>query len=87
MKRQKTIHHAEYCEIIDALRAERKRLGLSQTDVAGKLSMTQSEISKIETYERRIDVWEFKRLIALYRVSENRQLRAVVEVYFGLETP
>ena len=84
MKRQKTIHHAEYCEIIDALRVERKRLGLSQATVAKKLAMSQSEISKIETYERRIDVWEFKKLIELYRISENRQLQRIVEVYFGL---
>lgn len=84
MKRQKTIHHADYCKIIDALRAERNRLGLSQAAVAIKLTMSQSEISKIETYERRIDVWEFKQLIELYRVSENRHLQLIVQTYFGL---
>lgn len=85
MKRQKTIHHAEYCSIIDSLRAERKRLGLSQTEVAEALGMTQSEISKIETYERRIDVWEFKRLLKLYRVGDNQPLQRIVKRYLGLE--
>jgi len=84
MKRLKTIHHADYCKIIDALRAERKRLGLSQATVAKKLTMSQSEISKIETYERRIDVWEFKQIIELYRISENRQLQIIIQAYFGL---
>ena len=84
MGRKKAIHHPDYRAIIDALRVERERLGLSQTVVAHKLEMTQSEISKIETYERRIDVWEFKKLIELYRISENRTLQNIVQAFFGL---
>jgi len=85
MKREKTIHHEKYCEIIDFLRAERKRLGLSQSDVAEALNMTQSDISKIETYERRVDVWEFKTLLSLYRISQNEPLKRMVTVYLGLD--
>jgi len=85
MKRPKTIHHAEYCAIIDALKAERQRLGLSQKDVAEALGVTQSEISKIETYERRVDVWEFKNLLALYRAPSNETLRRSMLAYLGLD--
>lgn len=69
--------------MIDVLRAERKRLGLSQSDVASKLEMTQSEISKIETYERRIDVLEFKDIIQLFRISDNHQLKKIVTNFLG----
>lgn len=85
MKRQKTIHHEEYSEIIDVLKSERKRLGLSQKDVADALGMTQSEVSKIETHERRVDVWEFKQLLVLYRVSKNKSLQKTVNIYLGLD--
>jgi transcriptional regulator with XRE-family HTH domain len=85
MKRSKTIHHAKYCAIIDALKAERQRLGLSQKDVADALGVTQSEISKIETYERRVDVWEFKNLLALYRAPSNETLRRSMIAYLGLD--
>jgi len=85
MKRPKTIHHAEYCTIIDALKAERQRLGLSQKDVADALGVTQSEISKIETYERRVDIWEFKNLLALYRAPSNETLRRSMLAYLGLD--
>lgn len=70
--------------MVDALRAERKRLGLSQADVASALDMKQSDISKIETYERRVDLWEFKRLVELYRLADNRSLQTIIENFLGL---
>ena len=85
MKRKKTIHHKEYCDIINVLSAERRRLGLSQKDVAEALGMTQSEISKIETYERRVDVLEFKTLLSLYRVLHNETLKRAMTAYLGLD--
>lgn len=85
MKRQKTIHHKDYCDIINVLKAERRRLGLSQSDVADALGMTQSEVSKIETNERRVDVLEFKSLLALYRAQHNEKLRRAMTAYLGLD--
>lgn len=70
--------------MVDALRAERKRLGLSQADVANALDMKQSDISKIETYERRVDLWEFKRLVELYRLADNRSLQTIIENFLGM---
>ena len=71
MKRIKTIHNHTYSKLIDVLTAERKRLGLSQSVVAKKLGMTQSDISKIESNERRLDVMEFKTILNIYGITEN----------------
>ena len=86
MKRQKTIHSKEYTELIKQLGQERTRLGLSQSEVASSLHMTQSDISKIEMGERRIDVLEFKALLKTYRVHENKKLKKLVIDFFELET-
>ena len=85
MKRNKTIHNQQYSNLIEKLCQERKRLGLSQTEVANCLKMTQSEISKIESSERRIDVLEFKELLTVYRLNENLKLRELVMEFFALE--
>jgi len=85
MKRNKTIHNQLYSDLIDQLHSERKRLGLSQVEVANALNMTQSEISKIESTERRLDILEFKRLLKIYRVSENLKLKECVLKFLELE--
>lgn len=64
---------------------ERKRLGLSQAEVSQQMNMTQSDISKIETGERRIDVLEFKKLLKIYRVSENIKLNNFIVNFLELE--
>lgn len=84
MKRQKTIHNDQYQYLLSQLCLERKRLGLSQSEVASSLGMTQSEISKIETGERRVDVLEFKEIISAYRVNENEKLNSLVVNFFNL---
>lgn len=86
MKRRKTIHNEQYSNLIERLCQERKRLGLSQTEVANHLNMTQSEISKIETNERRIDILEFKKLLSVYRMNENLKLKQLVMEFLELET-
>lgn len=42
------------------LRDLREQAGLTQEDVAGRLGVTQSTISKIETAERRLDLVELR---------------------------
>ena len=84
MKRYKTIHNQEYAKLINELVLERKRLGLSQHEVAEAISMSQSEISKIETIERRVDVFEFRKLIEVYRITENSKLRNKIRSFFNL---
>ncbi|GLT15513.1 helix-turn-helix domain-containing protein [Vibrio algivorus] len=85
MSRTKTIYNQDYCLFIQCLCEERKRLGLSQLEVAQKLGMTQSEISKIEMSERRVDIFELKQLLRVYRVQHNEKLRHFVVDFFGLE--
>lgn len=87
MGRSKTIFSEEYTSLISALKAERLRLGLSQQEVADALEITQSEISKIETLERRIDILEFKMFLKAYRVTTNNHLRGLVMIFFELEKP
>ena len=85
MKRNKSIHNERYSDLVEKLCLERQRLGLTQTDVANCLNMTQSEISKVETCERRLDVLEFKELLSIYRINENLKLKAYVVEFFELE--
>lgn len=84
MNKCKSIYSPEYSELIERLTSERKRLGLSQSEVASQLNMSQSDVSKIENQERRIDVLEFKRILMVYRVHENSQLRRYVQEFFGI---
>lgn len=85
MKRIKTIFNKEYCNLINELSFERKRLGLAQKDVATLMNTTQSEISKIESFERRLDIMEFKKLIEIYRVKDNIKLYKIVTSFLNLE--
>ncbi len=85
MKRTKTIYNEQYNRLILMLSHERKRLGLSQAEVSQQMNMTQSDISKIETGERRIDVLEFKKLLKIYRVSENIKLNNFIVNFLELE--
>lgn len=55
---EKTIFSQEYTVFLKYLRDTRKRLGLTQDDLAARLGQTQSFISKCERGERRIDVIE-----------------------------
>ena len=84
MRKQKTIHNDQYQYLLEQLCLERKRLGLSQYEVGTKMGMSQSEISKIETGERRVDVMEFKKIISIYRVAENEKLNNLVVGFFEL---
>lgn len=85
MKRNKTIHNEQYIDFIDNLCLERKRLGLPQSYVASRLGMTQSEISKIENKERRIDILELKELLLIYRMKDNTKLKFFVLTFFELD--
>jgi len=85
MKRNKTIHNKQYSDLVEKLYLERKCLGLSQAEVGNCLNMTQSEISKIETGDRRMDVLEFKEILKVYRVSENTKLNQLVIDFLGLK--
>lgn len=63
-KTTKSIHDPRYKKLIEVLIDERKSSGLTQAELARRIGRTQSEVSKIEQCERRIDVIEFFNWIA-----------------------
>ena len=86
MQKFKSIHNPNYTWLIEQLCNERRRLGLSQKEVAERIGMTQSEISKIESAERRLDVLEFKALLTLYRLKDNHKLQQLLNQFFGIDS-
>ncbi|MCT4536031.1 helix-turn-helix transcriptional regulator [Halodesulfovibrio sp.] len=55
----KSIYSVEYKAVINALVAERKHAGITQSQLASKLGKPQSFVSKIESRERRLDIVGF----------------------------
>jgi len=50
----------DYSTLVSLLRAARKEAGLTQVELAARLGVEQSLISKIERRERRLDVAELR---------------------------
>jgi len=55
----KSIYADDYIVIISTLRNVREKLNLTQEELAARLNVNQSFISKVENRERRLDVIEF----------------------------
>lgn len=55
---KKTIHHKRYQAMIALLRHKREAVGVTQIQLAEKLNISQTVVSKIETCERRLDIIE-----------------------------
>ena len=56
---KKTIHSSESAKLAELLREAREKAGLTQAQLAKKLSKPQSFVAKYEGGERRIDMIEF----------------------------
>ena len=65
----KSIHTAQYKVLIDLLRKEREQKKITQEQLAGRLSVQQAVISKIETCERRIDFIEMRQICIALGIS------------------
>lgn len=85
MGKSKSIHDMQYQQIIEALANERKRLNISQVDLAKDLGLNQSDISKIEKLERRLDILEFAKIIEILRIKENRKLSELISSFLGFK--
>jgi len=83
MKKAKTIHDERYRKLITELAHERIRLGISQGELAVQVSMNQSDVSKIEQCEKRLDLLEFKLILTALRIHENHRLQGVIKVFMG----
>ena len=55
---EKSIHQKRYHAMIALLRGKREAIGMTQIQLAEKLNVSQTVVSKIETCERRLDVIE-----------------------------
>lgn len=65
----KTIHSKNYKILINLLRSKREERGITQTQLAELLGIEQAVLSKIETYERRLDIIELRTICAAMNIS------------------
>ncbi|EQA6227454.1 helix-turn-helix domain-containing protein [Enterobacter ludwigii] len=65
-KRTPTIHDHRYRCLVQSLIKLRKEASLSQSELALVLGLSQSDISKIESFERRLDALELFELLEVF---------------------
>lgn len=80
----KTIHDNLYQTLITELTNERIRLNISQGELAAQVGLNQSDVSKIEKFERRLDVLEFSMILKTLRVNENIRLQRIIKEFTGI---
>jgi transcriptional regulator with XRE-family HTH domain len=57
---QKSITSRNYAHFLESLRKAREQAGITQEDMAARLGVTQSFVSKCERGERRMDIVELR---------------------------
>lgn len=62
-----SVHTPAYRAFLERLVLARRRAGLSQGDVARRLRIPQSRLSRMESGERRVDVIELDALARVYK--------------------
>lgn len=70
-----SLHSPDYRRFRSILAESRRQAGLSQAQLAAKLSRPQSFVSKFERGERRLDVIEFKAVAEALGLDPLRLLR------------
>ncbi len=73
--RQDTKSDTYYGRIIDGLIRRRKEIGMTQWDLARKVGTDQSQISKLERRERRLDVADYARICRAIDLDPGELLR------------
>ena len=63
----RAIYTKDHNAIVERLKQARNEAGLGQVEVAEKLGRTQSYVSKIESGQRRLDVFQLKEFAKLYK--------------------
>lgn len=72
-----SLHDDSYQQFIELLVQRRKASGLSQQGVADALGWNQSQVAKIETCQRRIDVIELIRFAQVIGMDPSRLVSEV----------
>lgn len=80
----KTIYDYLYQKLVNELMQERIRLNISQGELATRIGLNQSDVSKIEKFERRLDVLEFSMILKALRIHENVRLQMIVKDFTGI---
>ena len=62
---EKSIYSGEYQRLCAVLRRLRREAGLTQVQVAERLGVPQSFVSKYESGERRLDIVELRHIVAV----------------------
>lgn len=65
----KSIHTQQYRVLISLLREERESRQITQEHLASMLSVQQAVISKIETFERRLDYIELRQICIVLGIN------------------
>lgn len=76
-KPRKSLFCAEYIEIIERLIDRRKCLGMTQWDLAKAYGEDQSFISRIERFQRRLDVYEYTVFCRILDIDPGEILRPI----------
>jgi transcriptional regulator with XRE-family HTH domain len=79
----KSIHSAEHIALRQLLIGARKKVGLTQAEVAGRLGRPQSFVAKYEGGERRLDVLEFVTVVRALEADPVRMLRQLLKQAAG----
>jgi transcriptional regulator with XRE-family HTH domain len=74
---EKSQHTSAYKRLTAALRKAREDAQLTQAEVAEKLGLYASFVSKVESGERRIDVVELSQFCKVYGVGLVEFLRSI----------
>lgn len=72
-----TLRDPEYRAFVERLASLRRAAGVSQSALAHKLGKPQSYVSKVERFERRIDVAEFRALVIALGGDASAEFRTV----------
>lgn len=65
---EKSIISTDYRLFLDFLKKTREDVGVTQIQIAKKLKITQSQVSKIERGERRLDFIELRRWLRALKI-------------------
>lgn len=65
------IYTKEHEYLVEQLKKAREDAGLSQKEVADKLGVTQSYVSKVEAGQRRVDIVQLKKYAKIFKKRIN----------------
>ena len=71
------LHTDEHRRLVEALAMARRAAGVSQYELAERLNVDQSYVSKYESGRRRLDVVEFMRIVGALKADPNKIIASV----------